>query len=76
MTCRTWRARRDARRACRACRAVLPDKRDTARYDFFLCIISWATPSVSCRDVPSGLWALAYRIRGRRVFRVTVTCNV
>jgi len=28
--------------ACRACRAVLSDKRDTARHDFFVCQNAWA----------------------------------
>jgi len=45
-TCRASRARR-------ACRAVLSDKRDTARHDFFLqCQNAWARwRVVSCRDV-------------------------
>jgi len=50
--------------ACHACRVVLPDKRDRARHDFLLCQNSWAT---SWCDVPSGIWALACRVRGRIV---------
>jgi len=57
---------RMSRRACmsrgHACRAVLSDTRDTARHDFLLCQNSRATPWC---DVPSGIWALPYRGRGR-----------
>ena len=71
-----WRVVLDARVVTRVALvvrvALCCQTRVAQNFTTFSCPKIHGLNSVSCRDVPSGLWALAYRIRGHRVFRVTL----